>query len=137
MEGCGRRGPRGPGGGRYRRAVLEPAILLSLLSEERHGYDLIEPVEGLVAGEVCVDPGSVYRLLRGMEDEGLVSSAWEITARGPNRRTYTITGQGREALAAAAEELRRRARALAALAQAAELGLAGERPAERVSAREE
>jgi DNA-binding PadR family transcriptional regulator len=96
---------------------MQPAILLVLADETRaHGYELIERVDALVGAEVCVDSGSVYRLLREMESAGLLKSTWQLTERGPNRRIYGLTEQGLLALRAQGEDLRGRAALLEALA---------------------
>jgi PadR family transcriptional regulator, regulatory protein PadR len=115
--GCGLRGG-GPGGGhgQQRRVLLETALLLTLVEDRAHGYSLMEAIETLVGGLVCVDPGSVYRLLRSMEEAGCVVSSWQPGPAGPNRRVYTITDDGRAALAEAASYLDRRVLMLGALA---------------------
>jgi DNA-binding PadR family transcriptional regulator len=45
-----------------------------------------------------VDVGNLYRALRRMEGEGLVTSSWSEMGSGPNRRVYQITPQGRQFL---------------------------------------
>lgn len=106
----------GPGGGRYRRAVLETSILASLAESTTHGYDLVEQIDELAADLVCIDPGSMYRLLRGLEEQGLVSSSWQTPEAGPSRRVYVITDQGVEALDIMAKSLSMRAAGLQRLA---------------------
>lgn len=106
----------GPGGGRYRRSVLEVAILSSLAETTTHGYNLVDQIEGLAKDLICIDPGSMYRLLRAMEEEGLVSSSWQTQETGPSRRVYTIADQGIEALEIMAESLARRAASMQQLA---------------------
>ena len=54
-----------------------------------------------------VDIGNLYRLLRSLEDEGLVSSEWNAELPGPAKRTYELTAQGRRLLDRWAEALRR------------------------------
>jgi PadR family transcriptional regulator PadR len=103
-------------GGPYRRSVLEVAILASLAAGDGHGYDLMDRIRALAGDQVCVDPGSVYRLLRGLEVQGLVDSAWQSAESGPSRRVYTIAAQGVDALEQLAESLTRRAAALQNLA---------------------
>jgi PadR family transcriptional regulator PadR len=102
-------GGAGPGGGRYRRSVLEVAILASLAESTSHGYDLVDQIDALASDLVCIDPGSTYRLLRAMEEEGLVSSSWQTAEAGPSRRVYVITDQGLEALELMAHSLSQRA----------------------------
>lgn len=51
------------------------------------------------------DPGLLYRTLRQMEAEGLVTSAWDTEGQGPARRRYTLTDEGLEILRAWAARL--------------------------------
>lgn len=106
----------GPGGGRYRRAVLETSILALLAESTSHGYDLVDQISSLAADLVCIDPGSMYRLLRSLEEQGLVTSSWHTLETGPSRRVYKITQQGIEALELMAESLTFRAAAMQNLA---------------------
>jgi DNA-binding PadR family transcriptional regulator len=45
-----------------------------------------------------VDLGNLYRLLRGLEAEGLVRSRWRDDLPGRARRTYELTPEGRAVL---------------------------------------
>jgi len=56
------------------RSVLEPCLLLLLREQPDHGYNLIARLRAL--GLVNGDPGRVYRALRALEQEDLVSSVW-------------------------------------------------------------
>ena len=93
------------------------AILTSLATSDSHGYDLMDRIRVLAGDQVCVDPGSVYRLLRGMEVQGFVDSAWQTAESGPSRRVYTIAADGLEALEQMAGALARRAATLQSLAE--------------------
>src|SRR4051812_1472885 len=66
------------------RNFLRPAILLLLREDPAHGYDLLERLRPL--GFQRPDPGGLYRVLRALEQEGLVRSAWEPSEAGPERR---------------------------------------------------
>lgn len=83
----------------------EPALLLLLREHPAHGYDLLERLPELT-GEQRVEMGNLYRLLRALEEEGLVVSEWDETSRGPAKRRYAITAQGRLLLEQWAEALR-------------------------------
>jgi DNA-binding PadR family transcriptional regulator len=78
----------------------EPAILLLLRERPAHGYDLLERMPELT-GEQRVEMGNLYRLLRALEDEGLVSSEWD-----DGKRTYTISARGLQLLEHWVEALR-------------------------------
>ena len=86
----------------------EAALLVSLAARPTHGYELIERLPELSGGE-RVDVGNLYRTLRSLEDEGLVTSEWQPELPGPAKRTYTLTPEGHAVLAswlAAVEQLR-------------------------------
>jgi PadR family transcriptional regulator, regulatory protein PadR len=86
----------------------EPALLVLLASRPTHGYELIERLPEL-SGEDRVDVGNLYRALRSLEEEGLVSSEWSGDLPGPTKRTYTLTDEGHDLLTSwlrAIEQLR-------------------------------
>jgi PadR family transcriptional regulator len=84
----------------------EPALLLLLREHPAHGYDLLERLPELT-GEARVEMGNLYRLLRGLEEEGLVTSEWDDSSAGPAKRRYAITPAGEQVLDRWAEALRR------------------------------
>ena len=88
---CGRKQPAGAGRG----ALVEPAALAALLSSAGHGYDLRRVISELTDGEIEVDTGGLYRVLRRMEEDGYVTSEWAATESGPQRREYELTDSGR------------------------------------------
>jgi PadR family transcriptional regulator PadR len=83
---------------------VEPSLLLLLRERPLHGYELLERIPEL--GEGRVDIGNLYRLLRRLEDEGLVRSEWSADLPGPAKRTYELTAQGKRLLDRWAEALR-------------------------------
>jgi PadR family transcriptional regulator, regulatory protein PadR len=84
----------------------EPALLLLLRERPMHGYELIERLPEIAGAETRVDVGNLYRLLRGLEDEGIVRSEWSAELPGPAKRTYELTDEGRALLDRWAESLR-------------------------------
>ncbi|HZR95864.1 MAG TPA: PadR family transcriptional regulator [Gaiellaceae bacterium] len=102
-----RHGPRSRRhhGGRWRvfarvERFAEPALLLLLRERPAHGYDLLERLPELTS-EQRVEMGNLYRLLRALEEEGLVASEY-----AGGKRTYSLTAQGRALLDQWAEALR-------------------------------
>ncbi|SCF07145.1 poly-beta-hydroxybutyrate-responsive repressor [Micromonospora viridifaciens] len=82
--------------GRELRGLLHPFLLLLILERPGHGYDLIERLEAM--GVSHVEPGQVYRVLRGLERDRSVTSTWETGGAGPARRCYTLTVKGQDDL---------------------------------------
>lgn len=68
------------------------AFLLLLAERPAHGYELVTRLGELAP--TLGDLASHYRLLRTMEADGLVSSAWGPSEAGPHRRTYRLTAPG-------------------------------------------
>src|SRR5437879_3735359 len=98
-------------GGRWRvqarvERFVEPALLLLLRERPAHGYELLERLPELT-GEQRVEMGNLYRLLRALEDEELVSSEWDDSSPGPAKRRYALTPAGAHLLDHWAEALRR------------------------------
>lgn len=77
--------------------LAEPALLSLIAGGATHGYELLDRLPALVPGE-RVDVGNVYRLLRRLEDDGLVVSEWRGDLPGPAKRTYELTAAGSTAL---------------------------------------
>jgi PadR family transcriptional regulator, regulatory protein PadR len=75
----------------------EPALLLLLRERPTHGYELLERLGELSPGE-RVDMGNLYRVLRALEEDGLVSSEWNADLPGPAKRTYELTPAGVQVL---------------------------------------
>jgi poly-beta-hydroxybutyrate-responsive repressor len=84
----------------------EPVLLLLLRERPAHGYELLEALPELT-GEARVDMGNLYRALRALEEDGLVTSQWEVGEPGPAKRTYELTAAGRRLLDEWAAALRR------------------------------
>jgi poly-beta-hydroxybutyrate-responsive repressor len=78
------------------RNFLRPCLLLLLQERPAHGYDLVERLHTSLIDDT--DAAGVYRTLRAFEREGLVRSSWCTSASGPARRTYALTGAGKETL---------------------------------------
>jgi PadR family transcriptional regulator, regulatory protein PadR len=82
----------------------EPALLLLLREAPAHGYDLIDRLPELLPDE-RIDMGNLYRVLRSLEEDGIVHSEWDAEAPGPAKRIYELTDDGRALLDAWAEAL--------------------------------
>jgi PadR family transcriptional regulator, regulatory protein PadR len=85
-------------------------VLLAVSRGFRHGFDIMDAT-GLQSG-------TVYPILRRLEDAGLLRARWEAVAdardaQRPPRRYYQITGAGMQALSDATARFPGLARTLA------------------------
>jgi PadR family transcriptional regulator, regulatory protein PadR len=85
---------------------VEPALLLLLRERPMHGYELLERLPEMTGEEARVDVGNLYRILRALEEEGIVRSEWSADLPGPAKRTYELTEVGSRLLDRWAESLR-------------------------------
>ena len=83
-------------------------ILLALADDARHGYDIMLEVERRTHGETVIRPGSLYRAVHRLLEQGLIDELDERPAVGRDderRRYYRITDTGLVALAAETERM--------------------------------
>ncbi len=79
------------------RGYLVPCLLFLLKDAPSHGYQLMEILAGGNYSTSISDKGVLYRHLRQMEQDGLVSSFLE-QPEGSGRKIYAITDEGRQSL---------------------------------------
>lgn len=83
-------------------------IMLVLSRGARHGYGIIKDAERHSAGEVPLDPANLYRAIRRLDRDGLVSETdVEDESGGAPRRHYVLTERGRRVLRDEAARLAR------------------------------
>ncbi len=71
-------------------------LVLHLLQQgPSHGYALARAVEQESGSMLRLGEGTLYPVLRALEDGGLVTAEWETVATGPARKVYRITSAGR------------------------------------------
>ena len=73
------------------------AVVLAVLSQLRtaqYGYSLRQ---ALAQRGMPIEEGTLYPLLRRLEEQGLLASDWRIN-EGPPRRYYTLNAKGTKVL---------------------------------------
>ena len=85
-------------GSKKTERYIQPSLLMALKSKPSYGYELIHEISqfGFVEGQA--PPGMIYRHLRDLEENGLVTSQWQTDGTGPAKRIYQLTGDGNEVL---------------------------------------
>ncbi len=80
------------------RSWIQFLILRVLYETPTYGYQLLEEIEERSCGCHKLEPGSIYTVLRRMEQKELLTSKWEKRESGPDRRVYTVTKKGVDVL---------------------------------------
>jgi DNA-binding PadR family transcriptional regulator len=85
--------------------VLE--ILLTLAQGERHGYDIMQEVERRTDGRTVLHPGTLYRALSRLLEQGLIEELDERPSgrTDERRRFYRLTKLGQAVARAEVDRL--------------------------------
>ncbi len=88
-----------PCSGRSLARLVQPAVMAVLAQEDSYGYAILRRLRAMAMFKrQAPDPTGVYRLLRAMEEDGLLQADWDTPARGLARRRYHLKPQGRRCL---------------------------------------
>ena len=79
-------------------ASTVPLVLSVLTGGESYGYELIQRVRELSAGQIEWTEGMLYPVLHWMEKEDLIESEWRESDSGRKRKYYRLRKEGRKAL---------------------------------------
>ena len=88
-----------PCSGRTLGKFVQPAVMTVLAGGDLHGYQIVKRLTRLpTLGGSRPDSTGVYRVLRSMEKQGFVVSTWDLSDRGPAKKSYRLTSSGRQCL---------------------------------------
>lgn len=77
---------------------LRDAVLAALLDGESSGYDLAKEFDASVANFWMATPQQLYRELDRLAEQGLIQARVVQQERRPNKRMFSLTAAGREAI---------------------------------------
>ncbi|OBI89204.1 PadR family transcriptional regulator [Mycobacterium asiaticum] len=77
---------------------LRDAVLAALLEGESSGYDLAKEFDASVANFWMATPQQLYRELDRLAEQGLIQARVVHQERRPNKRMYSLTDAGRDAI---------------------------------------
>jgi PadR family transcriptional regulator PadR len=79
------------------KGVLDLLVLSCLVDGESYGYEIAKKLDD--AGLGHIRGGTLYPVLNRLETAGLVRAEFRASERGPGRRYYELTAEGRSCLA--------------------------------------
>ncbi len=81
-------------------------ILMALLEGQKHGYEIKKDIERRSQGGVRLDPGTLYRHVGRLFDEGLIEESDNAPDEADSRRRYYVLSEsGSAAVRAEAERM--------------------------------
>jgi PadR family transcriptional regulator PadR len=88
-----------------KRAFLQSITLLLINKGPKYTYEIKADILKLTKGGFDIDRNNLYKKLRLLEKDGILKSQLEPSAKGAQRKYYTITPQGKVLLAKSMETL--------------------------------
>jgi len=79
-------------------ASLAPLVLMILSESENYGYELIQQLKSRSKEQLNIAEGTLYPVLKKMEEKKWVVSKWKMGESGKQRKYYAITKKGKDQL---------------------------------------
>lgn len=76
------------------RRGTQMLFVLDALEHKQYGYSLLSELE---AKKVAIEAGTLYPLLRRLDEQGLLDSEWDTTESRP-RKYYVLSEKGKDTL---------------------------------------
>ncbi|GLC30827.1 PadR family transcriptional regulator [Clostridium omnivorum] len=73
-----------------KKGVLELCVLSMLSEKERYGYELVSDI----SKNIAISDGTIYPVLRRLNNEGYLESYLQESQEGPPRKYYRLTELG-------------------------------------------
>ncbi len=81
-----------------KRGAASLAILSVLEGESNYGYEIVNALKRKGADFLAFEEGTVYPLLKRLEQRDLLKAEWNYDDPAKPRKYYTTTAEGKEAL---------------------------------------
>src|SRR6266536_787488 len=89
---------KAPATGDLLPGTLDMLILKSLSRGDRHGYAIVQFIQGASRDVLKVEEGALYPALHRLEVRGLLRSEWGTSDNNRRAKYYRLTTAGRRAL---------------------------------------
>jgi PadR family transcriptional regulator, regulatory protein PadR len=78
------------------QGTLSLMVLRTLLTMgEQHGYGIARRIEQTSGAKLTINYGTLYPALLKLEQEGLITSSWELSDNNRKAKFYKLTRSGR------------------------------------------
>lgn len=77
---------------------LAPLVLLILRRQKSYGYEIIQQLKEKTGNKLDIAEGTLYPLLKKMEEKEWIESKWLKAENGRERKYYFITEKGEKEL---------------------------------------
>jgi PadR family transcriptional regulator, regulatory protein PadR len=81
------------------QGTLDLLILRSLALEPMHGWAIAQRIRQVSGDVLQVGQGALYPALHKLEQQGWITAEWDVSDNNRRAKYYTLTREGRKALA--------------------------------------
>ena len=81
------------------KGTLDVLVLKALIHTPMHGFEITTWLEDRSGGTLGIGDSALYQALHRMEERGLITAEWGVTANRQRARYYRATRAGRAHLA--------------------------------------
>jgi PadR family transcriptional regulator PadR len=81
------------------QGTLDLLILRSLALEPMHGWAIAQRIRQVSGDVLQVGQGALYPALHKLEQQGWITAEWDVSENNRRAKYYTLTREGRKALA--------------------------------------
>jgi PadR family transcriptional regulator PadR len=87
-------------GTKMKGGIFSLLVLYSVTSSSRpiHGYAITKGLDEGTGGRVHIQAGTLYPILKNLENHGLVRHRMVASHEGPPRKVYVTTAEGKRAM---------------------------------------
>lgn len=78
----------------FKKGILDGCVLKIISEQETYGYEIINILEKYGFGSLS--EGTIYPILKRLQNRGFVTSEFKKSSLGPKRKYYSITNEGKE-----------------------------------------
>ena len=89
------------------QGTLDLLILRCLALEPMHGWAIAQRIRQVSGDVLQVGQGALYPALHKLEQQGWITAEWDVSENNRRAKYYTLTREGRKALACEAAQWER------------------------------
>ncbi len=85
-------------GKEYKKGFMGYFILLFLKERSMYGFEINKQLVDMTQSKMSFQESGIYQILKTLQTNGMVSTEWKKSSKGPKRKYYNIEEPGQQLL---------------------------------------
>ncbi len=85
-------------GKEYKKGFMGYFILLFLKERSMYGFEINKQLVEMTQAKMTFQESGIYQILKNLQENGMVSTEWKESSKGPRRKYYKIEEAGQQLL---------------------------------------